>query len=138
MSLKVSQNSQITTCVRAPSLNKLQVYSTSYRTRLGDCFCFRSSPSEVFLYKGFWKYAANFTETTFQDGCYPVNLLLIFRAAFYKNTSGGLLLFVYQENMLLFSEKFFLQCKYLFSSIKNTLTLALCMHHWLSFYQGRI
>ena len=40
----------------------------------------------------FNKAACNFIETTFQHGCFPINLLHIFRAPFYNNTSGGLLL----------------------------------------------
>ena len=31
-------------------------------------------------------------EITLRDGCFPVNLLRIFRTPFPKNTSGGLLL----------------------------------------------
>ena len=71
---------------------------------------FRSSPSEVFLEKGVLKICSKFTgehpcrsaisisllcnfiEIALRHGCSPVNLLHIFRASFFKNTSGGLLL----------------------------------------------
>ena len=71
---------------------------------------FRSSPPEVFLGKGVlkicskftgehpgWKaisikLQSNFIEIKLRHGCYPVNLLHIFRTSFSKNTSGGLLL----------------------------------------------
>ena len=36
------------------------------------------------------KVQSNFTEIRFWQGCSPVNLLHIFRTAFYKNTYGGL------------------------------------------------
>ena len=32
----------------------------------------------------------NFTEITLRPGCFPINLLHIFRTPFYKNNSGGL------------------------------------------------
>ena len=38
------------------------------------------------------KVASNFVEITLRHGCSSTNLLHIFRAPFYKNTSGGLLL----------------------------------------------
>ena len=38
------------------------------------------------------KLQSNFSEITLQLGCFPVNLLHIFRTPFLKNTSGGLLL----------------------------------------------
>ena len=38
------------------------------------------------------KVANNIIEITIRHGCSPVNLLLIFRIPFYKNTSGGLIL----------------------------------------------
>ena len=71
----------------------------------------RSSTPEVFLRKralktysrvtGEWpcrlvisiKLLFNFIEITLRDGYSPVNLQQIFRAPFYKNTSGGLLLY---------------------------------------------
>ena len=34
----------------------------------------------------------NFIEIALQHGCYPVNLIHIFKTPFYKNTYGGLLL----------------------------------------------
>ena len=53
----------------------------------------RSSPPEVFLWKGFLKKCrSNFIEITIGHGYSPVNLQHIFRAPFPKNTSGGLLL----------------------------------------------
>ena len=42
----------------------------------------------------FNKVATNFIETTLRHGHSPVNLPHIFRTPFYKNTSGGLLLYV--------------------------------------------
>ena len=50
----------------------------------------RSSSPEVFL-KVFWKYAVNL-QNTHTHGCSPVNLLVIFRTPFPKNTSWWLLL----------------------------------------------
>ena len=70
----------------------------------------RSSPPEVFLDRDIlklcnkfrgehqrWsvisiKFQSNFIEIELWHGCYPVNLLHIFRTPFPKNTSGGLLL----------------------------------------------
>ena len=70
----------------------------------------RTSPPEVFLYKGVLKICSKFTgenpcrsvnslkslcnfiEIILRHGCPPVNLLHIFRKAFLKNTSWGLLL----------------------------------------------
>ena len=46
----------------------------------------------------FKKLQSNFIETTLRHGCSPVNLLNIFRKPFYKNTSGGLLLFILDLN----------------------------------------
>ena len=40
------------------------------------------------------KLLCSFIETTFRNGCSPVNLLHIFRTPFAKNTSEGLLLHV--------------------------------------------
>ena len=40
----------------------------------------------------FTKVACNIIEIAFQHGCFPVNLLHIFRTPLPKNTSGGLLL----------------------------------------------
>ena len=37
---------------------------------------------------------SNFVEITLRHGCSPVNLLHIFRAAFPRNTSGWLILFI--------------------------------------------
>ena len=73
---------------------------------------FRSSPSEVYLRKGVLKICSkfegehpcrsaisiklqcNFIEIALRHGCSPSNLLQIFRAAFHKNTTGWLHLFV--------------------------------------------
>ena len=69
----------------------------------------RSSPPELFSWKGVLKICSKFTEhpcrsvfskkllcnfieITLQYGCSSVNLLHIFRKPFYKNNSGGLLL----------------------------------------------
>ena len=69
----------------------------------------KSSPPDVFLEKAISKICSkfigehqcgsvisiklqsNFIEIALLHGCSPVNLLHIFRAPFYKNTSGGLL-----------------------------------------------
>ena len=40
---------------------------------------------------------SNYIEITLQHGCSPVNLLQIFRTPFPKNTSEGLLLFIWFE-----------------------------------------
>ena len=40
------------------------------------------------------KLLCNFTEIALKHGCSPVNLLHIFRTPLYRNTSGGLLLFI--------------------------------------------
>ena len=39
----------------------------------------------------------NKVEVTLRYGCSPVNVLHIFRTAFFKNTSGGLLVSVLQK-----------------------------------------
>ena len=74
----------------------------------------RSSHSEVFLEKMFWKYAANlkenthaavwFRQITLRHGCSPVNLLYIFRTPFLKNTSGWLLLLISSKSYETFCE----------------------------------
>ena len=53
----------------------------------------RSGP-EIFLRKDVVKICIkfNFIEITLRHGCFPVNLLHIFRTVFLKNTSGWLLL----------------------------------------------
>ena len=69
---------------------------------------YKSNPSEVFLEKSVlkicskfteedpWrsvisiKLQSNFIEIALRHGCFPVNLLHIFRTTFLKNTSGGL------------------------------------------------
>ena len=65
----------------------------------------------------------NFIEIPLQHGSSPGNLLHIFRTPFYKNTSGGLLLFI----MAWAVEKFFLKpnClrKRIFYSVKNFINL---------------
>ena len=76
-----------------------------------ELFWDRSRPPEVFLQKRVLKIGSKFTEEhlcrsvisiklqsnfieiTLWHGCFPVNLLHIFRTPFYKNTYGGLLLF---------------------------------------------
>ena len=40
------------------------------------------------------KLQSNFIEIALRHGCSPVNLLHISRTSFYKNTHGGLLLYV--------------------------------------------
>ena len=68
---------------------------------------YRSSPPEVLLRKGVLKIWSKFTgelpnrsvvsikmlcnsiEIALRHGCFPVNLLHIFRTSFYKNTYGG-------------------------------------------------
>ena len=68
----------------------------------------RSSHPEVFLKKRVLKICSKFTgkhslqsnfiEIALRHGCSPVNLLLIFRTPFPRNTSGGLLLVVINQN----------------------------------------
>ena len=80
-------------------------FQKSFRSR-----SFRSSHSEVFLGKDILKICSrfkgecpcrsvilikllcNFIEITLQHGCFPINLLHIFRTPFLKNTSEWLLL----------------------------------------------
>ena len=87
------------------------------------CWHYRSSHPPVFLAKcvlKIWikftgeypcwdaisiKLLCNFIEIALQHGCSPVNLLHIFRAPFYKNTYGRLLLAVGRI-------KIFCVCKY--------------------------
>ena len=58
----------------------------------------RSSSLSNFFYKNPCQSAIsiklqnNFIEIVIRHGCFPVNLLLIFRTLFSKNISGGLLL----------------------------------------------
>ena len=77
---------------------------------------YRSNPQEVFLRKGFRKIcskftgehpcrrviliklASNFIEITPWHACSPVNLLHIFRASFPRNTSGGMLLQIFDSS----------------------------------------
>ena len=54
-----------------------------------------SCPSAISI-----KLQSNFFEITLRYGCFPVNLLHIFRTLFPKNTSGGLLLHVLLRNLL--------------------------------------
>ena len=80
---------------------------------------FRSTLSEVLLGKGVLKICSkfagehpcrsaisiklqsNFIEIALRHGCSPVNLLLIFRTPFRKNTSGWLLLKIYSKTPVL-------------------------------------
>ena len=75
----------------------------------------RSNHLEVFLRKGFlkicskftgehpWRSAisvklhSNFIEIALRHGCFPVNLMYIFRVPFLKSTSGWLLLIFFDE-----------------------------------------
>ena len=43
------------------------------------------------------KFLFNFIEVTLWYGCFPVNLLHIFRTPFYSSTSGGLILSLFNE-----------------------------------------
>ena len=79
---------------------------------------YRSSRPEVFLGKGvlkIWsKFAGEhpcrsaisikllciFIEIAFRHGCFPVNLLHIFRTPFLKNTSGRLLLDIHARELI--------------------------------------
>ena len=45
------------------------------------------------------KLLSNFIEITVRHGCSHVNLLHIFRTPFRKNTSGGLLLEIFPQNL---------------------------------------
>ena len=90
------------------SITKWTDYCEVGQCRLPDDRYFsRSSPSEVFLGKGFLKICSKFTgehlcrlvisvklqssfiEIVLREGCSPVNLLHIFRKIFPKNTSWG-------------------------------------------------
>ena len=77
---------------------------------VAHAFTYRNSRPEVFLEKGVLeicskfkgehlclsvisiKFQSNFIEITLRHGCFPVNLLHVFRIPFPKNTSGRLLL----------------------------------------------
>ena len=77
---------------------------------IGSLVTHKSSPPDVLLENGALKMCnkftgehpcrsvvsikllCNFIEIAFWQGCSPVNLMYIFRAPFYKNTYGGLLL----------------------------------------------
>ena len=48
----------------------------------------------------FNKLLCNFIEIALQHGCFPVNLLHIFRTPFSKNTSGRLLLLLSDANLV--------------------------------------
>ena len=90
-------------------LKKKRVYRRLFIFEKELSIC-RSSHPEVFLEKGFLKICSkltgehpyrsaisiklqsNFIEITLRHGCSPVNLLYIFRTPFLKNTSGRLLL----------------------------------------------
>ena len=93
---------------------------------------YRSSCPQVFLSKDILKicskftgehpcrsWFSNFIDVTFGHGCSPVNLLHIFRAPFYNNNSGGLLLeegklipqFSQNENKTLNIEKTYILIK---------------------------
>ena len=74
----------------------------------------RSSRPEVFLGKGVVKICLKFTGEHpcrcvisikllcyFRHGCSPVKLLHIFRTPFTRNTSGGLLLYLFDGNNFL-------------------------------------
>ena len=84
----------------------------------------RSSLPEVFFGKGVMKLCnkftgefpyrcvisikllCNFIEIALRYGCYPVNLLHIFRTSFYKNTSGRLLLSTKENHNILQLDSF--------------------------------
>ena len=53
----------------------------------------KCSENMQLIYGLYVKLQSNFIEITLQHECSPVNLLHIFRAPFFRNTSGGLLLF---------------------------------------------
>ena len=73
---------------RATALTKAALHRSSYKkvfwkytANLHQCWCAISV-----------KLFCNFIEIVLRHGCFPVNLLYIFRTPFYKNTSGWLLL----------------------------------------------
>ena len=85
-------------------------YSVYYILRHMLHCIFRNSRPDVFLVKGVTKnmqkidrgtllpkcdfnLQSNFNEITLRHGCFPVNLLHIFKIPFSKNTSGWLLLY---------------------------------------------
>ena len=109
-----SRESSIRTAVRWGTTTKFitprvyQCFESKWQTNyLTKC---RSSPPEVFLVKGVLKICSkytrehprrsaisiellcNFIEIVLRQRCSPINLLLIFRTPFPKNTSEGLLL----------------------------------------------
>ena len=87
----------------------------SYRALSNIYGVARSSRSEVFLKQGILKISSKFTgdhpcrnailiklqsnfiEITLRHGCFPVNLLHVFRTPFLKNASGRLLLWSYLQ-----------------------------------------
>ena len=75
------------------------------------------------------KLQSNFFEITLQQGCSPVNLLHILRTPFSKNTSGGLLLWLYKEVI-----KKRQQEKHLKECLPNrhlcSKSIYFCLHHW--------
>ena len=59
------------------------------------------------------KFQRNFIEITRRHGCFPVNLLHIFRTTFPENTSGGLLLtslrsITFYISILFYAKKFYI------------------------------
>ena len=106
----------------------------------------RSSRPEVFLRKGVLRTCSKFTreypcqnvisimlqsnfiEITLPHGCFPVNLLHIFRTPFLKNTSGRLLLKI-SINLQMVSEVAVYRCSInpVFSKIPKNLHKNTCL-----------
>ena len=106
----------------------------------------RSSLPEVFFGKGVMKLCnkftgefpyrgvisikllRNFIEIALRYGCYPVNLLHIFRTSFYKNTSGRLLLSTKENHNILQLDSFMTNVPVIFLVLVYLCEYNLCSH----------
>ena len=79
---------------------------SSVRSILKICSKFAEHPCRSAISR---KLQSNFIEIALPYGCFPVNLLPIFRTAFLKNTSGGLLLTLLPNKESFFSNLNILQ-----------------------------
>ena len=73
------------------------------------------------------KLQINFIEITLRHGCYPVNLLHIFRTPFSMNTSGWLLLYHDEANLQVKSGKTMIK-----ESHRGITWSCFCVRYWLS------